>query len=477
MPEGPTLIDSASQPETRGIELIEDSARHGRARDLFFVWAAPNVSVLNFTIGATLILLGLEIWQAILVVIAGTVPWVFAGITAVSGPAAGTASSVITRAFYGIVGNRLYVALIGWLVSAVFLAVTWLASSFLGADLIAGLGLDQTANLVVVTVVVAVITVIIAVYGHAFITRISPYITVALLVIFILVSAYMLPQVDWSYRPVEPLSGVPLWSAISIGFTIFASNPLSYSVGADMARYLPRTTKRAHIVLATALGGGLPTIVFATVGVLFATCLTDAGLAQGIETVLLSALPAWLSPLLIIAVVVNAIALNSVTVYSSSMALQAMGLRINRVLAAVVVGASGTALAIYLVLSSGLMEAVNLTLQFLVIATGPTMSVYVTDVLMRRNQYDGLDLFDERRAARFWYSNGWGVPAWIALLVGGLTAALCLTTDVWSGPIAEALGYIDLSVPAGMAVTSVVYWALSRTSLGRSAFPLLSRTQ
>ena len=47
--------DSATQLETRGIELVRPSERHGRARDLFAVWAAPNVSVLNFTIGATMI--------------------------------------------------------------------------------------------------------------------------------------------------------------------------------------------------------------------------------------------------------------------------------------------------------------------------------------------------------------------------------------------------------------------------------------
>ena len=48
----PAFVDTASRPETRGIELVSPSDRRGRARDLFWVWAAPNVSVLNFTIGA-----------------------------------------------------------------------------------------------------------------------------------------------------------------------------------------------------------------------------------------------------------------------------------------------------------------------------------------------------------------------------------------------------------------------------------------
>ncbi|HEY9324049.1 MAG TPA: cytosine permease, partial [Agromyces sp.] len=116
------------------MELVSQSDRHGRARDLFWVWAAPNVSVLNFTIGATMILLGLELWQAILVIVAGSLPWVFPGILAIAGPAAGTSGSVITRALYGVIGNKLVVAFTGWLISAVFLALNWLASSFMGAD-------------------------------------------------------------------------------------------------------------------------------------------------------------------------------------------------------------------------------------------------------------------------------------------------------------------------------------------------------
>lgn len=89
----PPLGDRASQPETRGIEIVGDGERHGRASQLFAVWAAPNVSVLNFTIGATLTLvLGLEIWQAMLVILASCLLWVFPGIVATSGPAPAVAA-------------------------------------------------------------------------------------------------------------------------------------------------------------------------------------------------------------------------------------------------------------------------------------------------------------------------------------------------------------------------------------------------
>ncbi|KHK95814.1 nitrate reductase [Microbacterium mangrovi] len=467
------FVDSASQPETRGIELIDEADRHGRPRDLFFVWAAPNVSVLNFTIGATMITLGLTLWQAILVILVGCLPWIFTGIVAIAGPAAGTSGSVITRAMYGIIGNKVIVAFTGWLISAVFLALNWLASSFMGADLLARLGLTNPIVWpIVVTLVVSAITVVIAVYGHGLILRVYSWVTIFLLVVFLAVTAFILPNVDWGYRPAQPLNGVPLWASVTVGITLLASTPLSYSNSPDLARYLPKDAKPSHIVAATALGGAIPSAFFTIVGALLATGVTQAQLDAGIDVALLDMLPAWLGVLLVVGVIVNTVSLNGMTTYSSSMALQAIGIPIRRIPSAIVVGAIGTALTIYLVMSTSLLEAVNLMLQFLVIVTGPAMAVFVTDIVLRRNRYDGVELFDERRGATFWYTGGFSVAGMSAVVLGGIATALCLSTTVWVGAISTALGGVDLSVEVGMIVSAVLYAVLLRSRLGRRGLPL-----
>ena len=282
------FVDTASRPETRGIELVSDAERHGRARDLFFIWAAPNVSILNLTIGATLILLGLELWQAVAVIVAASLLWVFPGLIAGSGPASGTSGSVVTRAMYGILGNRLFVAFVGWFIGAVFLSLTWLASSFMGADLLRRMGLEDPVWVPIgVTVVVATITVLVAIFGHGLIVRAYSYMAAALFVIFLLVAGFILPTVDWQYAAPQPLEGVSLWSAMAIGFTILASTPLSFINSPDIARYRPRSTKHSHIALATGLGGGIPFIVFTIVGVLLATGLDAAAFAAGLDVALL----------------------------------------------------------------------------------------------------------------------------------------------------------------------------------------------
>lgn len=464
--------DVATRPETRGIELIADGERHGRARDLFLIWAAPGVSILNFTIGATLILLGLELWQAFAVILAAAVLWILPGIIAGSGPASGTSGSVVTRAMYGIHGNKVFVAFVGWFIGAVFLSLTWLASSFMGSVLLAEVGIvDPVWMPIGVTLVVSAVTILVAIFGHGLILRAYPYMAAALFVIFLVVAGFILPTVDWQYAAPEPLEGAALWSALSIGFTILASTPLSFINSPDIARYLPRSTKPSHITAATALGGAVPFVVFTAVGALLATGLTADGFAAGIDVALFTMLPGWLGPVLVIGVIINTIALNAMTAYTSSMALQAIGLPLRRIPAAIIVGVVGTALTIYLVLSSSLLEAANLMLQFLVVVSGPAMAIYVVDVLWRRYAYDGLDLFDDRAGGRFWYSGGWGAPGLVALFAGAGATAVCLATDVWVGPVAEATGFVDLSVPVGMLVSAPVYVLLQRTPLGAGGRP------
>ena len=95
--------------------LIPESERHGRARDLFAVWAAPNVNFLSFIVGTVLVLTGLTLGQALAVAVAGSLFAAFTGVVAASGPAAGTPSEVITRTMYGVRGNRVNVAVAGWL--------------------------------------------------------------------------------------------------------------------------------------------------------------------------------------------------------------------------------------------------------------------------------------------------------------------------------------------------------------------------
>jgi len=461
------VAESAKHPEKRGIEFIAPAERHGKPRELFAVWAAPNVSVLSFTMGATLTLvLGLEVWQAMAVIIASNLLWVLPGIVAASGPSAGTSGSVITRAIYGIRGNRIVIAFYGWFVSGIFLALNWVASTFMGAELLRRMGMgNETLAKALVTIVVSAITVLVAVYGHALILRSYSVVTAVLLAIFVVVVLFILPQADLGFAQPEPLDGLDLWISLSIGFAILASTPLSYSNSADLARYLPSNTKPWRVVAATALGGAVPGIIFLSIGALLGTAVSFDALEIGIDFALLELLPGWLGILLVLGVVLNTVALNGMTTYTASMVFQSIGVPIKRIPSAVLIGVLGTIFAFVLAVSTSLIDAVNLMLQFLLIISVPTITIYATDILLRRNRYDSLQLFEQFPSGKYWFRSGYSVAGMVALVVGGAATALFLSTDVWVGPLALALGGIDLSVPVGILVSALAYAVLAKNSV------------
>ena len=47
------------------------------------------------------------------------------------------------------------------------------------------------------------------------------------------------------------------------------------------------------------------------------------------------------------------------------------------------------------------------------------------------------------------------------MVLGGIATALFLSTDIWIGPLAVAIGRLDLSVPVGMLVSIVAHRALA----------------
>ena len=61
------------QIEMNGINVISESERKGRPRDLFWPWFAANVSVLGLSYGAFVLGFGISFWQAVVVSIAGII--------------------------------------------------------------------------------------------------------------------------------------------------------------------------------------------------------------------------------------------------------------------------------------------------------------------------------------------------------------------------------------------------------------------
>ena len=240
-------MSQAGRIEARGIDYIPAAERHGRPRSLFVVWAASNLTYLYIVLGGTMVLLGLNAWQSLAVVAAGNLFWLLVGWLSVSGPSSGTPSEVVTRAMYGVRGNRAYNALLGWGVGIAYEAINLSVGALAGVALVEQWGGHASAAVKWAVVLgTALITFTISVYGHATIVRFSGWFTWILLAGFIVLGYYVLRHAHWGYQaPAQyAVHGAALWAVAAAGFTIIASAPLSWGIGADYARYLPADTSR-----------------------------------------------------------------------------------------------------------------------------------------------------------------------------------------------------------------------------------------
>ncbi|MEU5089378.1 cytosine permease [Streptomyces sp. NPDC021356] len=462
-PGPPPPADRPARVEAHGIDHIPDDERRGRPLELFSVWAAANVNYLSLVVGGALVLTGLNLWQSLAVIVVGNAFWLLTGVLAVSGPAAGTPSEVITRAMYGIRGNRVNNAVVGWLISVCYFALNLAAAATAAFSLVGKAGMPVgTGVKIVVVVVVAALTLTISVYGHALIMRLYLPITLVLTAAFIGVAIAVVGHTDFSYAPDHPLTGTGLWAAVFAGVALVASGPLSYTTSADFSRYLPRTTSAKAIVGWTALGGFLPGTVVCALGAFAATAvdMTDP------QSALQKILPSWFDPVFLLALILGTIAINALTAYSAGLALQAVGVRIRRSLSVLVDGTVSVSLTLYALLVSDFLDTVNNVLQLTVALLGPSTAVYATDILLRRNRYDGRALMDETPGSPFWYAGGVNRAGAVAVLAGTAAASLCVDTLYCTGPLATALGGVDLALPVGLVVASALYAALMRGRAG-----------
>jgi purine-cytosine permease-like protein len=373
--------DQFGRIEARGIDYIPPAERHGSARELFAVWAAPNVTYLYIVLGGALIGLGLNAWQAIAVVLLGNLFWGLVGLLSVSGPASGTPSSIVMRAMFGVRGNRINVAVVGWVIAVAYEAINLSVGSLAGFAMLGTLGIHATTlwklGIVIVT---AVVTLAISVYGHATIVKLSGLFTIALTICAVLLAGFVMPHVNMQFVPQAAPHGAALLAAAFAGLTIIASGPLSWGTGADYARYLPQNTSASAITWWVSLGGFIPSALLGILGVLAGTAIDMTNPQVSFASIL----PVWFYPVFLAIIMVGSITNNVLTAYSSGLALQAVGIKASRAVTVFFDGIAGVSLALYALFISNFIDTLNNILSLSVSLLGPSLAIYAMDILLRQ---------------------------------------------------------------------------------------------
>jgi NCS1 family nucleobase:cation symporter-1 len=406
-----TTDRAASQPSTpagsaapRGIELnglntIDESERRGRAHDLFWPWFGANVSVFGISYGSFLLLFGVSFVQALVVGVLGiVVSFLLCGFVALAGKRGSAPTMVLSRAAFGVRGNRLpsllsWLLTVGWETVLTSLAVLSTATVFerLGAG--GGVGTKVVALVVVAALIVAA-----GVAGFGAIMRLQRVITVVTGVLTVVYVLLVVGDIDLAAVGALPGGTAPA----VVGGLVFMMTGFGLgwvNAAADYSRYLPRRTSSAGVVGWTTFGSALAPVLLLVFGLLLAGSsaeLSDAIASDPIGA-LTTLLPTWfLVPFALVAVL-GLVGGAVLDIYSSGLALLSAGVRIPRYVAAAVDGVLMVAGAVYVVFFAT--DFVGPFQGFLITLGVPIAAwcgIMLADVALRRRDYVEADLYDPR---------------------------------------------------------------------------------
>jgi NCS1 family nucleobase:cation symporter-1 len=383
--------------ETTGIEIIEESERTARPRDLFWPWFAANVSVFGLSYASFVLYFGISFWQAVLVSVVGiVVSFLLCGIIAIAGKRGSAPTMILSRAAFGVRGQKVpgvlsWLVSIGWETFLAILAV--LATSTVFTRLGWGGG---TGTKVVAAVVVAALIVSASVAGYHIIMRMQSVLTWITGVVTVLYMALTLDDIDWA--AVQDIPAGSTQSVIGALVMVMTGFGLGWiNIAADWSRYQKRTASGPSIVAWNTFGGALAPVVLVLFGLALAgssTAILDGVAGDPIGT-LATLLPTWFLIPFLLAAILSLVSGAVLGIYSSGLTLLSLGVRLQRPQAAAVDGVLLTIGTIYVVFFAD--SFINPFQSFLITLGVPLAAwagIMIADLALRRRDYDELALFD-----------------------------------------------------------------------------------
>jgi len=426
--------------EPGGAEFVPASERHGNPVQLLWTWLSPNLEFATVFLGVLATgIIGLSFGQAALAILIGTGLGSFShAVLSSRGPRYGVPQMVLSRISFGWFGNALPAGL-----NAVVAGIGWFAvNSVSGALALNSLtGLPSWLCLLVVVV----LQIVIAFFGHNLVQTFERYAAPVLGIIFAIACVLTFVKADYSSAGTGAGIG---------GFLVIVGATFGYAAGwnpyaADYTRYLPASTSRSRTGLYAGLGVFVSCMILELAGAASTSIVTAEGLNP--TTAFTSHLGTVVGDLTLLAIALGAIAANAINIYSGALSFTAMGfhlpLRAARAITAVAFGVLGLIVALL-----GLKDVSSYENFLLVISywIGPWLGVVFTDWFLRRGRrVDGF-LFD--RAHRPY-------AGWVSMLVAMVISVWLFADQVlYTGVIPKRVPeFGDIAFFVGFLLAGALY--------------------
>ncbi|ANW66419.1 thiamine permease [Mycobacterium sp. djl-10] len=448
------------------LAVIPESMRTTDVRGQFWIWAGANIAPINWVLGALGVSMGLGLFETIAVLAVGNaIGMSLFGIFVVIGQRTGVTGMVLSRAVFGRRGAYVPAAVqsivcMGWCA-----VNTWIVLDLVMA-LLGRIGLvdpenSSAAPRIAVAAIIMVIQVVIAWFGYRVISAFERWTvppTVLVLVAMTLVAWFGL-DVQWGYTgdPAlttgEHLAAVTgVMTAIGIGWGI---TWLGYA--GDYSRFVSTSVSSRKLFLASALGQFIPVVWLGALGATLATLSssTDPG------EIIVDAYGVLAIPVLLL-VVHGPLATNILNIYTCTVSTQALDIRIDRRVLNIIIGVVAMGVVVVFVLNGDFAATIDAWLIGIVGWLSPWAAVVLVHYfVVARQQVDPQALVAPADAGLM---PAVRPAALIALAIGIVCTWMCMygLLPVLQGPVAAAMGGIDLSWLAGGTAAALSYLALNK---------------
>ncbi|AQT78013.1 cytosine permease [Mycolicibacterium litorale] len=452
------MSSDSSAIESKSIDWVPLQDRRGKPSTLFPLWFMSNANLTTLATGMVGAALGASFLTSLVAIILGAaVGTVFTAFHSAQGPQLGLPQMIQSRAQFGYRGVVVICAVV------IFSIVGFnVFNQILAGDVLTMVTATDARD--VWFVIITALALALAIFGYHWIHRVQTWLTWLFLATFGVFTVVALVASD---VPAGQFGfGGFSWSAFLVQFAAAAAYALGWApYVSDYSRYLPPQTSPRKALFHTYTGVFVGAAWLMVLGAFVAALFADASPLEAIRQTADRILPGsglWLLaaalPGLITVITVNiyAASIELITVVDSFRAVQPT--RRLRVTACAVIALAGLLGAI--ASSGAFLDNFSSFLVVLLYLLVPWTSVNLVDYyFVRRGRYAVREIFVP-------HGGVYGTWGWrgLAAYGVGIAAMIPFVVTVWyTGPVAAAMGGVDIALFVGLFASAVAYIVMARS--------------
>ena len=447
--------------ETRSIDYVPDSERHGGLASQFTLWLAANLQITAIVTGALAVVLGGDVfWSLIGLFVGQLLGGAVMALHGAQGPQLGLPQMISCRAQFGVYGAIIPIVA----VCLMYIGFSASGSVLAGQSVAQLLHVDDGVGIAIFGCVIVLATL----SGYRLIHMLGRVSSLVGIAAFF----YMFSRL-FANHDIAALLALRHFSLnqFLLATSLSASWQIAYGpYVADYSRYLPRETSTLGVFAAVGLGSVIGSQISMTFGV-FAAALSGSQFEHH-EVAYIVGLGSTgiAATLLFFCIAFGKMVVTSLNAYGSFMSMATIvsgfrpGLRISMLHRLLyIVAMVGLSILLALIGRHSFLKSFESFILFLLMVFTPWSAINLVDYyFFTRSRYDVPALSD--REGRY---GRWNLTGILIYGVGILVQMPFVSTAFYTGPLVATLGGADISWIVGLIVPAALYYVFAGNSEGR----------